>query len=259
MPASSPAMFLHLKLEPRHLLGLLGTLVAIELLMVAIYVATALASSPSQIGVLFNLDEEANIPAWFSSMQLLLIGLVMLLAAGSPLRGRDGLRGLLMLLGCAFVFLSMDEAAAVHEKVTTVMSRISWAPRFSGGHGIWMFVYFALAAAALVVLFRPILRLIRSYPQDVLGVFAGLVILGAGAVGVEAVGYEIVGDNATAGLKTLQVAAEEFLEMLGGTVILVATVRFAAREELPVPRTAHANTSSPHSATAGNAVVRPMP
>lgn len=251
-------MLLQLKFELRHLSWLLGGFVAIELLIVAIYVATALAGSPSQIGVLFNLDEEANIPAWFSSMQLFSIGMVMLLAAGSPLRERDGLRDLLAILGCAFVFLSMDEAAAVHEKVTKVMSRVSWAPRFSGGHGIWMFVYVAVAVGTVAALFRPLVRLMRFYPRDVLGVFAGLVILGAGAVGVEAVGYELVGDNATIGLKTLQVAAEEFLEMLGGSVILVSTVRFAAREVPAMLSEVEASMSPQHSGAAGNAAVRPV-
>lgn len=249
-------MLLQLKLEPRHLAWLFGGLVAIELVIVAIYVATALAAAPSQVGVLFNLDGEANVPAWFSSMQLFVIGLVMLLAAASPQRGQDGLRGLLMLLGCAFVFLSMDEAAAVHEKVTTVLSRVRWAPRFSGGHGIWMFAYVALAAAMMAALFRPIARLVRFYPRDVWGVVAGLGILGAGAVGVEAVGYELVGDNAAVAVKTLQVAAEEFLEMLGASVILVSTVRFAAREELAVLTEVEASTSPQHSAASGNAAVR---
>lgn len=242
-----PKMLLQLKFESRRLSWLLGGLVAIELVIVAIYVATALAGSPSQVGVLFNLDEEANVPAWFSSMQLFSIGLVMLLAAGSPLRGRDGQRGLVTLLGCGFVFLSMDEAAGFHEKVTTVMSRVSWAPRFSGGHGIWMFVYVVLAAAAVAALYRPIVRLVRSYPRDVLGVAAGLGILGLGAVGVEAIGYEFLGDNPTIGLKTLQVAAEEFLEMLGGSVILVSTVRFAAREVPAMPSEMEASAFPQHS------------
>src|SRR5688572_27691230 len=136
-----PTMTLNLKLESRHIAWLLGTLIAIEVLIVSIYVATTLSSSPSQLRVLFNLDDEANIPSWFSSVQLFSIGAVLLLATASPLRNRDHVRGLLAVLGAGFIFLSMDEAAVIHEKVTTVLARVSWTPRFSGGHGIWIFVY----------------------------------------------------------------------------------------------------------------------
>lgn len=229
---------LQFKVEPRHVGWLLGTLIAIELVLLAIYVITALDPSPSQIGVLFNLDEEANVPAWFSSMQLFSIGFMLLLASLNPLRVQDHLRGLLLVLGGAFIFFSMDEAAGFHEKVTTVMSRVTWAPRFSGGHGIWIFVYLAIAVAMVAALFRPIIQLCRFYTRDVIGFAVGVIVLGAGAVGVEAVGYEQVGANASRGTKTLQVAAEEFLEMLGASIILISALRFALHEKVPVPSAA---------------------
>jgi hypothetical protein len=250
-------MIPRLKFEPRHLVWLFGALVAIELMMVTIYAVTALSPSPSQIEVLFNLDEEANVPSWFSSMQLFSIGVILLLASCSPLRERDHLRVLVALLGGAFVFLSMDEAAAIHEKVTTVMKPVSWAPRFSGGHGIWMFVYVVIAAGAAAVLFRPILRICRFYPRDTIGAITGAAVLGLGAVGVEAMGYQMVGDNAPRLLKTLQVATEEFLEMLGASIILRSSLQFALREHVPVGMGSHSLVFSASSAQTTQRAVRP--
>jgi hypothetical protein len=246
-----------LKFEPRHLVWLFGALVAIELVMVTLYAVTALSSSPSQLGVLFNLDEEANVPSWFSSMQLFSIGVILLLASCSPLRQRDHLRVLVALLGTAFVFLSMDEAAAIHEKVTTVMARVSWAPRFSGGHGIWMFVYILIAVGAAAALFRPILKIGRLYRRDTLGAITGCAVLGLGAVGVEAIGYEMIGANAPPVLKTLQVATEEFFEMLGASIILRYSLRFALREHVPVEMGAPSIVFSGNSAPTTQGAVRP--
>jgi hypothetical protein len=180
---------------------------------------------------------------------------VLLLATLSPLRTQDHLRGLLLVLGGAFIFLSMDEAAGFHEKVTTVMSRVTWAPRFSGGHGIWMFVYLAIAVALVAALFRPIIHLCRNYTRDVIGFAIGLVVLGAGAVGVEAVGYEQLGANATLGTKTLQVAVEEFLEMLGASILLISALRFALHERVPVPLASAA--AMPQSAGQRRPFIRP--
>lgn len=249
-------MTLHLRLEPRHLYWLLGGLIGVELLLLGVYVATAMSGSPSHLGLLFDLNEEANVPAWFSSMQLFLIGLVLLLALANPLRDRDHLRGLLWVLGGGFIFLSMDESAAFHEKVTTVMSRFEWAPRFSDGHGIWMFVYVAIGLAIVAALFRPILQVCRCYPRDVVGVGLGIGVLVGGAVGVEAIGYETIDGQSALGVKTLQVAAEEFLEMLGASIVLVAAVRFALRERIPVPSRLLSGSISPVSAHAGGAGIR---
>src|SRR5688500_16471159 len=99
LPSELLMMMLQWKLEPRHLVWLLVSLIAVELVLVSIYAKMALATSPSQIGVLFNLDEEANVPSWFSSTQLFAIGVVILLATLSPLRDRDRLHGLLAVLG----------------------------------------------------------------------------------------------------------------------------------------------------------------
>jgi hypothetical protein len=238
-----------MNLEIKDPAGLLKTLfcvlIATELLMLAVYLATAISPEPSQLGVLFNLDDEANVPSWFSATQLFVIGAVLLLARSSPLRSHDHLTGLLGVLGAVFIFLSMDEAAGVHEKVTTVMTRFEWAPRFSGDHGIWMFVYVILAISMAATLYRSVVQVCRLYPRDVLGVAAGLGVLAGGAVGVEVIGYEWVGDAATVGIKATQVAVEEFLEMTGATLVLVAVVRFALRDRIPAKTTLVSRDVSP--------------
>jgi hypothetical protein len=256
-PSAPEPMTLQLKFEPTHLKRLLWTLIGVELVIVAIYVVTALSPSPSQLGVLFNLDEEGNVPSWFSSMQLFTIGVILLVASSSPLRVRDRLRSFIMLLGAVFVFLSADEAAAIHEKVTSVVARLSWAPRFSGGHGIWMFVYVAIAIAAAAVLIRPIIQTCRTYPRDTLGVIAGVFVLGLGAVGIEAIGYELVGDNAARNVKTLQVGTEEFCEMLGASIILVSALRFALRESIPGESTTGAENFPLESPRVSKRTLRP--
>ena len=60
---------------------LLFGLILFELLLVAIYVGDSLLGSPISVIHMFDLDREATIPAWFSSVQLFLIGIIFLLVA----------------------------------------------------------------------------------------------------------------------------------------------------------------------------------
>jgi hypothetical protein len=92
-------------------LRLLGTLVAVEAFLVAVYLVEGALGAPT--GVIynvihywFNLDSEANIP--LSSTALLITALV-------------------------FVFLSMDEVSEVHEKVSRMLRPLEWVPRMDNG------------------------------------------------------------------------------------------------------------------------------
>lgn len=202
-------------------------LIAVELTLAGMYVVVNNAMGPWRLRPLFDMNAEANIPAWFSSLQLFAIGFVLFLAASSSLRRADGLAGLLRVLGVGFVFLSMDEAAMVHEKVTDVLAGEAWAPRFRDNHGIWMFVYGAVGVALLAAMHRSLWRICRLYPRDVARVGMGLAVLLAGAVGVEVIGYEMGLEGRPTPVLTTYVAIEEFCEMLGASLVLVASLRFA--------------------------------
>lgn len=68
-----------------------------------------------------------------------------------------------------------------------------------------------------------------------------MAVLVGGAFGVEAIGYEWVGLDGPERWQIAQVAAEEFMEMLGASLVLVAVLRFAAQIEAETPRALEAS------------------
>ncbi len=118
---------------------LIGWLIVSELFLVLIYLGSTYAGNPSwHIKILFDLDGEANIPTWFSSIQLLGVGLVFLLV--SRLRNFTIFADKIFfkISGLAFIYFSMDEVVTIHEKITSSLSKFDFIPQFKGNHGIWI-------------------------------------------------------------------------------------------------------------------------
>lgn len=108
---------------------------------------------PTFLQNMFLLDYEANVPNWFSSMQLAFVALVWLKIARSARRASTPDRRLAtaaLLIGGAALFGSLDEIAQVHEKIG-IYTMDSLFPRT----GYWLFIYLPvllLLAGAVVAL-----------------------------------------------------------------------------------------------------------
>ena len=166
-----------------------------------------------------DLDGERNLPTWYSSQKLFLIGALFLLAAWTCQRERMPKCWLLAVLGAGFLGLSADEFIGLHEQLAFRID--GWL--LAGGHrtatvfhrtGIWMFV---LIVPVLAVLLAAVAAFRRLWSErGVTGLLsAGLVICFGGAFSDVLINF-VSGYHA----KTLQVTLEEFLEMAGATTIL---------------------------------------
>jgi hypothetical protein len=207
--------------------GLLIVLVLIELAMVALYLSEALGFFQSDtVHVMFGLDRERNIPAWFSATQLAMIGAGWaLLAARAPQAYRPR-RLFFAVLALGFLFFSMDEAVSFHEWLGPILKRVN-APTV-GGHGNWIPLYGALGVVGVLLFLRDARRLWRWSPADFRLAAFGALIFVTGAVGLEIVAYKFLRGKHHLPIYSVQVGAEEFLEMLGASVMLIAVLRFAA-------------------------------
>lgn len=165
-----------------------------------------------------------NVPTWFSSVLLLACAAALAVAALTrPARARDF--RFWIALAVLFTYMSMDEAAGLHELAIRPL-RAALAARFGASsvegylHLPWVipFGLFALAvfAAALPFLTRLPGRTSARF------IFAGGVYL-SGAMGVETLGAPYV---AALGLEdwtvTMILTAEEALEMLGALLFFHA-------------------------------------
>lgn len=73
---------------------------------------------------LFDFFGESNLPTWFSSSTLLLCSLLLATIALGKKRERDRFSAHWTALSVIFLYLSIDEAAEIHEKIGMLLQRI---------------------------------------------------------------------------------------------------------------------------------------
>ena len=214
----------------------------------------------------FDLGREANLPTYFSSGLLLIASLLLAWIARVKRRREAAFDRHWLVLALIFFYLSVDEAARLHEFVYEVLSHFQ-----VHGSGIFYHVWVVpfLAAAALVGL--AYLRFLFHLPakQRFLFVAAALLYVG-GAIGFEmfqGVVMEAQGrDNLT---YHLSIVVEEAMEMGGVLVFIYALLHYigtyltdvrvrvaAAPERVAEPLAERLRSTAPNSAP-GAAAQRP--
>ncbi|MEE8153649.1 MAG: hypothetical protein V3T53_01675 [Phycisphaerales bacterium] len=165
---------------------------------------------------LFDLDGEANIPAWFSAMGLLTASLLLVMIASATTTTAGRYVWHWWGLALVFAYVSLDEAASIHE--------LSIEPlRLAFDLDGWLRYAWVVPASVLVMIglavYLPFLvRLPRKICCSML--IAAALYLG-GAMGIELVGGRYA---SLYGIETLAyqfiVLTEEILEMLGIAVFV---------------------------------------
>ena len=125
---------------------------------------------------LFALDAERNIPTWWASAKLLVVGLTLgiMVPAIRALRWREWV--VIAVAAVAFGFLSLDEFASLHEALGR-RTRTDLLPTT----GAWPFVYGGLGLAGAAWLVLAGRRLWTREPGAAAGLIGGLVCLVASA------------------------------------------------------------------------------
>ncbi len=203
-------------------------LLGLELALVAVYVLVHLVGLDMPRGTvraLFDLSGDLSIPAWFSSVQLFVIGGVLLVASRNNQWEQHLPSSFLAAGGLVFFFLSVDEGAAIHERITHAARswELDWL-LFKGGHGAWITVYSVIALFIAFIAGRHFRMAWRHFQHEILVGLYGAVMLVAGAVGFEIVSYLFLRSGSTPRLYKAEVVCEEFLEMSGVSVILYAAL-----------------------------------
>jgi len=152
---------------------------------------------------MFDLDQENNLPTWFSGFILLNIALaVFVYSSASGLKKRFHWR----LLSIGFLVLAIDEVAGIHETINTV-TEINWA------------IPAAIVLIVLLAAFVPFLFSLRR-KLALLFILSGLMFVG-GAIFIELLSQN---NNNDSMVYKMHVAIEEGLEMLGALLFLFANL-----------------------------------
>ncbi len=146
---------------------------------------------------LFDVDEENNLPTWFSEFLLLTTVVLLWLCADKKRRDKDPSVDHWYTLTIGFLLMAMDEIAGFHETINSLIDP-TWA--IGGG----------LLALGIGLGFIPFLRRLPKRTA-ILFVVAGAIYVG-GAVGVEIIGEPLDRDTMAYNLLTV---LEEGMEMFG--------------------------------------------
>lgn len=181
---------------------------------------------------LFDLDEEANLPTWFSSLLLLVAAVLLARIAADASRG-NGAAHYWWVLAAGFALMSIDEVAMVHELFNDPQ-RISSASRSSPLLTYTWVVPYALLVAGLGIYFVRFLALLPLATR-IRFIVAGGVYVGA-ALGLEFIegfvvrlqGHDSIEDSL---LTTMQ----ELLEISGVILFIDALLRHLDSRGGPSP------------------------
>lgn len=175
---------------------------------------------------MFNLNEEQNVPTFYSALLLLASAALLAILAAAARRNDRSRRDAWYWGGLAalFLFLSVDEAASIHE---LLLRRVGSAAGTSDLlHLDWVVPYVGAGAIVALLYARFLLRLPRVIGIRI--VAAGTIFV-AGAAGIELIGSAVLRENdydyGTLPMNLLFLA-EETLEMLGVAYFITALLRY---------------------------------
>lgn len=193
----------------------------------AIDIALALAfviSMNWRIGPLhhfFDLNREGNLPTWYSSIKLSLVGFCFLILAKIVVGKDRRAEWMLFIMALSFFALSLDEVAQIHEHLGDASDALlpggTREQTIFSETGIWMFLL-GIPFLAFMLFAAMTLRHYLGYPQTIRKFVIGLVVFTGSAVG------DVLSNFTYGGLGFFQVLTEELGEMLGVSIILWASL-----------------------------------
>jgi len=201
---------------------ILRLLIASEIFFLVVYVIMSIVAPQVKWGPfepLFDLDNESSIPTWFSSAQLVVIATLLWAISRSYSR----YRWFYVLGAIVFLFLSIDETVQLHERLSMSANAYDIKALKSimiGDHGAWILPYIL---AGLIILFlarKPIIEIYRNHRKPFLYVLIGALVAAVGLIGIEVLSYLGMRESGSELVYSIEVAPEEFLEMIGMSIVL---------------------------------------
>ena len=167
---------------------------------------------------LFDFDIEGNFPTFYSAVALLLATGLLALTTHINWNREGGNRFYWLLLTCLFLFLTFDEATAIHETIGVYFED------FLDASGFFYFMWVVPYGVAVLVLGLLFLKFVLGLPAQTRNHFiaAGMIFL-SGAIGLEVFGAREADLNGTETITyCVLYTFEELFEMLGIVLFIYA-------------------------------------
>jgi hypothetical protein len=177
-----------------------------------------------KINQLLDLDGEANLPSWYSSMQLFLTACLLAVFTYCRFDKKEKNSWILIAWPLVFVFLSFDETAKIHEwlggKSDVLLPGGTRAHTLFWSTGIWMFLLGIPFLLFMLGLIYSLKIYLRGRSQVIFKLFAGLLIFIGAAAGIEMAANLFPKESAG---HVIEIFCEELGEMIGETFFLWAS------------------------------------
>ena len=215
-------------------------LFSVDLALTLIYLLSRPLHLPDKVSTFLDLDAEANLGSWYSSIQLFLVATMLGVFAFNRFDKEERKSWALLLWPLIFCLLSLDEIAQIHEWLglgTDALlpggTRFNTVLHLTGG---WMFFLGIPFLAVMLMLLASLKQYLFDEAAIIKKLFLGLMIFVAASCGVE-----IIGNFVPYGGRAyfLNVSSEELGEMLGETLLVWASYELlrSCRFSLRFPKT----------------------
>jgi hypothetical protein len=170
----------------------------------------------------FNMDAEANIPTYFSTMILFFSGVLIGMIALLKKKEGDSFALHWIILSFIFFALSLDEAAAIHEMSIKPLRTLLDATGFF--YYAWIIPAAILVGVFAIIFFKFWLHL--EYRIRILFFLAAVCYI-FGAIGFEGIGGYYLSSNIKIDFTYILITtAEETFEMIGSVLFIYALLRY---------------------------------
>lgn len=227
-------MRLDYSINPRKIsfiLGGIAIVLAVLSLIGEYYLSNILLDEESvqaQVIDLFSVNLEDSIPTWYSTINLyhaaVLLGLITL----AKYRQNDRFRRYWLGLAVIFLYMSIDEGAAIHEMFSDFMEV------YVDATGLFTFAWVVVGAPIMLVVALIYLRFVLNLPPRTRNLFflAGALYVG-GALVVEAISASTYTEDLS--FRYLAIATvEELCEMLGVVTLIYTLLSYLGEMQLEV-------------------------
>ncbi|GAB4242333.1 MAG: hypothetical protein Kow00121_68170 [Elainellaceae cyanobacterium] len=227
-----------ISIHPRRLLRALALFVlGLTVVNLAVQTANFFLGYPNLWGLtrLFDVNEENNIPTWYSSTALLICGILLWLISETKRQRGDRhvkhWRGLSVI----FLLLSLDETASLHDLFNSIGFAIN-------ASGFFFFIWVIPGAVFVLSILLVYWKFLMQLPAKTRYlIFAAGIIYVFGALGLEMISGNyfdlVIRENLTEyssgwnGMSmALFLAVEEFLEMLGVLIFIAALLSYISAD-----------------------------
>lgn len=173
-----------------------------------------------------DMDSETNFPSFFSGINLLFTGLILLVITLSKDKS-DRFYHHWLLISFIFFYLGMDEMAGIHERIGRLTS-ILLGMKDTMGAFLWI-LPFSILLLILVFFYLPFLLHLAPLYQRLLIISSSVFVMG-GLV-IESIGSVLMHVSV---YYPLEYIAEETLEMLGVTLFIYTFLLYLKNEIGPL-------------------------